>query len=300
MTICIAAKCGEGVIFGAADRMKTAGDIQFEPPTPKVFLLTSSIAVMTAGDAAFQAEIIQELHNVVSLRIKEEPSQWLKVKDIAYLYAYFLNLLKQKRSENAILLPLGLNKDTFITRQNEMSQEFVASLTKEMLLFNVPTVCAIVTGIDDEGTHIYYITENQVSCMDTIGFASIGSGSRHAESQFMFARHSFNSPLPETLLLTYSAKKRSEVSPGVGKETDMFMIGPGLGSYTSINSSVMKKLDDEYKKIIKKENKILQEAKKEVTRYITEILENVTKNQNQAVPEIDGENPITDKISDVN
>lgn len=289
MTICIAAKCGEGIIFGAADRMKTAGDIQFEPSTSKIFPLTTSITIMTAGDAALQAEIIRELWNIVSAQVKENPTTWLKVKDIAYLYAHFHNLYKSKRSENAILTPLGLNKDSLIARQHEMSPDFLANLTKQMLSFNLPFVAAIVTGIDDEGTHIYVLNADQISCMDTIGFASIGSGSRHAESQFMLARHSFNSPLPETLLLTYSAKKRSEISPGVGKETDMFMIGPGLGSHTILKSEVMKKLDDEYQKVTKGENKILQNAKKEVTRYISEIMQSAAAKQDQAVSQPDSE-----------
>lgn len=291
MTTCIAAKCGEGVIFGAADRMKTAGDIQFEPSTPKIIPLTSSIAIMIAGDAALHAEIVQDLWNSVSIRIKEEPTNWLKVKDLAYLYSHFYNLCKLKRAENTILTPLGLNRDSFITRQHEMSQEFVTTLSKELLSYNLPYAAVIITGIDDEGAHIYVVHGDQLSCMDTIGFASIGIGSRHAESQLMLARHSVNSPLPETLLLTYSAKKRSEVSPGVGKETDMFMIGPNLGSFTTLNPDVMKKLDDEYKKIIESENNLLNEAKKEVTRYITEILQNASKAQNQVINQEEKEKP---------
>jgi hypothetical protein len=42
----------------------------------------------------------------------------------------------------------------------------------------------------------------------------------------MLAGHSPFSSSPETLLLTYLAKKRSEIAPGVGKGTDMFIIGP--------------------------------------------------------------------------
>jgi hypothetical protein len=70
MTVCIAArakmipKAGDtvgqpvDVIVAAADRMLTAGDVQFEPSAgTKIFTLSSSIFMMTAGDAALQAEI---------------------------------------------------------------------------------------------------------------------------------------------------------------------------------------------------------------------------------------------------
>jgi hypothetical protein len=38
------------MIVLALDRMITAGDIQFEPPTGKITALTSSIAIMASGD----------------------------------------------------------------------------------------------------------------------------------------------------------------------------------------------------------------------------------------------------------
>jgi hypothetical protein len=57
MTVCIAARA-ERIVIGATDRMLTAGDVQFEPSAgSKIILLSSSIFMMTAGDAALQAEI---------------------------------------------------------------------------------------------------------------------------------------------------------------------------------------------------------------------------------------------------
>jgi hypothetical protein len=271
MTVCIAAMCEGGIIFGAADRMKTAGDVQFEPPMPKKFHITNSIVVMTAGDALFHGEILGELCGVIYERVKAEPDNWWKVKDVAELYAYFHNATKQRRAENAILVPLGLNRENFISRQSEMSNEFIASITKELLNFNMPLASSIITGIDANGPHIYRLDNDKISCWDHIGFVSIGNGSRHAESQFMFARHAPNSLLSESLLLTYSAKKRSEVAPGVGCETDMFMIGPLLGSATDINAKTMAKLDEEYQKIILAEKDTQVSAKNGIKQYVDEL-----------------------------
>lgn len=300
MTVCIAAMC-QGMIFGAADRMRTAGDVQFEPQSGKMFPFTASISVMTAGTTTFQREIIQDLYNVVNLRVKRDPQNWWKVKDVTELYVHFYNQARLKRAEAAILAPLGLTHDTFIARQAEMSEGFVNSITKEMLNFQVPDVAAIITGIDEDGPHIYVAENNNFSCWDTIGFAAIGSGARHAETQFMSARHHPNASVPETLLLTYYAKKRAETAPGVGKDTDMFLIGPNLGVNTAVDESVKVELEKVCKDIIKKEEKMHKDAREKVKRYVEQIQENATEKEQGESGTVDGQVPADESgISDVN
>jgi hypothetical protein len=64
----------------------------------------------------------------------------------------------------------------------------------------MPGIEAIITGIDLGGPHIYVSDGIEIRCSDSSGFAAVGSGAWHASSQFMLARHGFNSPMPETLL----------------------------------------------------------------------------------------------------
>lgn len=271
MTVCIAT-ISEGMIFGIADRMKTVGDIEYEPSTAKIFQITSSIAVMTSGDAAFQAEILRKLYLVTGNMIKDNPDEWLKVIDIAYLYAQKRNEIKAKRAENNILLPLGLTMDSFVAKQGTMSEGFINSITKELLNFEIPDVSVIVAGIDATGPHIFLVYGDEVSCRTTVGFASIGIGSRHANSQLMLGRYGTNTPMAESLLLTYVAKKRSEVSPGVGEETDMFIVA-GLGGFTTLKTEHMEKLNKEYKKISVSENRALSKARKEMHSYVKSLSE---------------------------
>jgi hypothetical protein len=124
---------------------------------------------------------------------------------------------------NQILAPLGLDHTTFITRQREMSDGFISDITSAIVNLQAG-VETIFAGLDDTGAHIYKVDDSGMTCCDSVGFAAIGSGARHAESQFMLANHSRNSSIVDTLLLTYIAKKRSEVAPGVGEETDIFFI----------------------------------------------------------------------------
>jgi hypothetical protein len=70
----------------------------------------------------------------------------------------------------------------------------------------------------------------------------VGYGEWHSQSQFMFAGHAPWKNFPETFLLTYSAKKRAEVAPGVGAHTDMVVVG-GLGQLTLVESAQMDYLE---------------------------------------------------------
>src|SRR6202040_4052952 len=103
-------------------------------------------------------------------------------------------------AEMRALGPLSLTLDSFIKRQKEMTPEIVKELTSAIVNFDMPEIEAIVTGIDDTGAHIYVVTNSAVACRDAIGFAAIGIGYWHANSQFMFAGHNRMRPLPETLL----------------------------------------------------------------------------------------------------
>jgi chlorite dismutase len=228
VTVCIAAICGtvdNQVIVGAADRMITSGDVEYElvgrsttlRPVLKAVRIAPAIIVMTGGDAGFQADAIH--HLAQRLDGVQRPS----VRDVATMYRDFINDSKQQIATTRVLSALGLTSNTFISRQRELNDDFVQRVTSELWRLRINAE-AIITGIDATGTHIYVVSEDEFRCDDPIAFAAIGYGARHAESQFMLAKHTRHAAPRETLLLTYIAKKRSEVAPGVGSETDMFSI----------------------------------------------------------------------------
>jgi hypothetical protein len=185
--------------------MVTAGDIQFEPPAQKVYFLTSSIAIMASGDLAFHTEILAEVNRIVLERIKPRPDVWMPVKDVVDIYISERNRAKLKRAESEILSPLNLDRNSYLTTQKIMDSDLVDKIAQELINFRVPDVSTIIMGVDQIGDnilpHIYTIHNNYVSCDDAIAFSAIGSGSRHAESQFMLARHAWNRDLSETLFL---------------------------------------------------------------------------------------------------
>ena len=259
--------------------MKTAADIQYEPEVTKIFQFNSSITFMTSGDSAFQAEILSGLFKKVNAKNETNPDELVGIEDVAYLYAETRNEIRAKRAENSILLPLGLSQETFLSRQHEMSEALIGFLIRELLNFDVPEVATIISGIDSTGPHIFMVRNDVITCWDTIGFVSIGIGERHANSQLMLAGLTRDTPIPEAMFLTYIAKKRSEVSPGVGEETDMFLMGTMPGTFSLFSEDQIGKLEKEYKWLSDGENQVFNTAKGEITKYVDQIVEDARKEQ---------------------
>jgi hypothetical protein len=276
VTVCVAA-ISVNMIFGASDRMITAGDIEFEPEHSKIWQLTTSIAAMVAGDIGVQSEISQPVLAIIRERIEASPKEWIKISEVAHLWAQFYSQVKARRAEQLILRPLGLTSETYITRNRDLSPELASKIAQELMNFDMPSVQTIITGVDSEGAHIYVVTGDHIQCQDKIGFAAIGVGAWHAESQFMFNGHTPNRLLPETMLLTYSAKKRAEVAPGVGENTDMFMVGPTLGSYISFYPETLEKLDRIYVSARADHLKADQQAFKAVNEYVMDTINEANK-----------------------
>ncbi|MDD3853914.1 MAG: hypothetical protein PHD40_09725 [Syntrophomonadaceae bacterium] len=288
MTVCVAAICQDGII-GASDRMLTAGDIEFEPLQPKIINLTTSIFIMVAGDSSLQSELIDCVRKDVNQRITSNPDNWWNVKDVADIYNQYYNYTRFKKAENQILSPLGLDNNSFINRQHEMDSSLVMQLSREMINFDLPATQAIFAGVDTSGPHLYVSNNGIISCQDIVGFASIGVGAWHANSQMMFSGHAKWKLLPETLLLVYSSKKRAEVAPGVGEATDMVKVGPALGTFFYIGDHVLKRLAEIYNSEREKEIKSINESKESINHYVEDITRTSAKEQASVPQDTSGE-----------
>lgn len=223
---------------------------------------------MIAGDIAVHAEIFSEVNPIIGDRIRQEPNNWWTVKDVADLYCQYYAKLKSKIATRHYLSPLGLDSNTFIARQNEMNPDVVKKIITGIIDYKLPDIEAIFAGIDTSGAHLYVVRNGNVSCEDRIGFAAIGVGSWHAESLFMAAGHTRAATTSRALYLTFAAKKRAEIAPGVGSETDMFLIGPQLGSYVTVAESVIQDLGKFFKDSVAKRKKIDANVDKKVKTYV--------------------------------
>lgn len=291
MTVCIAAIYNNNAIFGASDRMVTGGygDITFEPPAPKIFSLTNSIAVLTAGNQSIQIQVYQDVSKTIGEKIISEPTKWIEVSFAAELYSKAFYKLRNKRVEERVLSNYGLTFDTFIARQKQMSEDFINMLSSKIqrCIKEIDSIETIITGIDDTGPHIFVVQDGEISCHDKLGFASIGIGGNHAISHFMFTAYSRMAPETKALLTIHQAKKKAEVSPGVGKNTDMCVIGPLKGSLNMITkppfpTDVVKDLDGFYEKYKKRIDKMDKKTEKDIEKYMVQSI--VKANQQEISP----------------
>jgi 20S proteasome alpha/beta subunit len=295
VTVCIAARCQGGYIICAADRMLTAGDIQFQPPTSKIFPITTAIAMMTAGDASIQGEILQRVIADVFARAASDPDNWWRVADVSNLYYDHYKEIRSKHAENEVLAPLGLTYKTYYEKQKGMDSQLVRQIATELLNYELRSqVQAICCGIDPSGSHIYMIDERGTSCEDYVGFAAIGIGMNHAESQLMFAQHSELSSPEETTLLVYAAKKRAEVAPGVGEATDMVVLGPQVGQTTFLDETILRELESIYNEEQEKMEQARRQSKLRINQYVQEFGKTAAAEGQTTEEEVSGGDPSAD------
>jgi hypothetical protein len=281
MTVCIAAIADSSMIGGMSDRMLTAGDVQFQPSASKIWRLTNSIAMMVSGDIGTQSEIYADVLTQVHHTLGPSPSHWLRVETVVELYRQAYFRLQRRRAEQEILAPLGLDSESFLARQASMDAGFVSNIGSELINFRMPEISSIIAGVDPAlswdkeskliAPHIYSIHDGRVSCADAVGFACIGAGAWHANSTLMLAGHTPGTPASTTLLTVYSAKKRAEVAPGVGPETDTFVI-TGLGGYSELRDEIRDAVTKAYDINLRETRRSLARAEQSLNVHIQQII----------------------------
>ncbi|MDP2874134.1 MAG: hypothetical protein Q8N84_02480 [bacterium] len=226
MTICIAAICEKGQrVVLVADRMTTASipmGFEFESEeVPKILKLTDEIYLMTAGNSLHANEIYRR-----SIQKIQQSSAGLTVKAISEVTRIEYQLFRRERVIQRTLEPRGLSLQDFYTLQQKMHQALVMQIDSILTSESIG-VDLIVVGKDSTGSHIFSISHPGVSDQhDPIGFVAVGSGAPHAMYSLIGSGYKPSLPLKDAMELINEAKRKSEVAPGVGRETTTLVIPP--------------------------------------------------------------------------
>lgn len=287
MTVCVATISGN-FLFGATDRMITSGDVEFEPQTLyKTYWMSSAIAAMWAGDAGFNGEVLMAVSRVVAERVKADPGNWWNVLDVVELYSREWRAAKQCRAANAVLGSVGLTQDQFIAGKHGFSDRVVCRLIEGMAAYHMPQESpgqclteAIIMGLDrshragEVTPQLYRLHDDNYTNENAVGFAAIGSGAWHANSQLMMAGYHGASPFHEGIWRNFVAKRRAEVAPGVGSQgTNMFYIGAQLGFQGEINAEWMAALEVLYSNLRNGVANVDREQSNGMKSWLDELLE---------------------------
>jgi hypothetical protein len=160
-----------------------------------------------------------------------------------------------------------------------MDPALVSDLASELLAYRMPDIEAIIAGNSpgESGNpelvvpHIFTIGNGDILCADRVGFACVGVGAWHANSTLMLAGHTPSTPAPKALLNVYSAKKRAEVAPGVGTDTDTFIVTGTLGGYDLLRDEIKDRVVQIYSKNAERNAKASKKAEDLLHAYIQEI-----------------------------
>lgn len=223
MTVCIAALCLDGSerrAVVAADRMVTLGSfIEFEHAVPKMTpgVAAGAIAVvMGAGDT------------LVAKRLTDQTLAATGATDVATLaheLAVQYDAARNEHMEEAIMRPRALTLASYYQNHQALNPQIVVMIDNQMQQYNLG-VEILLAGIDPSGAHIYTVSNPGGSerLHDIIGYAAIGSGGIHAIQAMIAFGHSATADYHETVYRAYAAKRRAEVAPGVGHDTDMAVL----------------------------------------------------------------------------
>lgn len=223
MTICIAAMAEDGKrIVLAVDRMITANfpiPTEFETDdVPKIYRLGEVSVAMSAGNALNSYEIIEKAKAQIFSQQISRVEQITEV--IRRTYQDYRRHLVIER----VLEPRGLSLESYYGMQQKLVLGVVQDIESQLTNFNLQ-VELIVAGCRENECHIFTITHPGVSFLhDALGHVSIGSGAPHVMYYFIGSDYKKGLPVEKVVEIVKEAKKKSEVAPGVGKQTELVVI----------------------------------------------------------------------------
>jgi 20S proteasome alpha/beta subunit len=231
MTVCIAAMAESGrKIVLASDRMITANfpiPTEFETDdVPKIYRLGDSAIAMSAGNALSAYEIIERAKALIASQQINKTEQI--VETIRQTYQDY----RRQRVIERTLEPRGLSLDKYYAMQQKLVLGVVQDVEAQLSGYNLQVEMIVVGCRDGDECHIFTITHPGVTLLhDALGHVSIGSGAPHVMYYFIGSDYKKSLSVETVEKIVRDAKKKSEVAPGVGRQTELLII-PETGNLT--------------------------------------------------------------------
>lgn len=151
---------------------------------------------------------------------------YIRVRDILDIVKEAYLRLRRRIIEEQFLQKCDLKWEDYVNSIKGLTGPSpLAKIIAEIEEFKLE-LQAIITGVDEEGPHIYVIDDpGMLNSFNDIGYAAIGSGAYHALRSFIENNYSIDMPLWKALYIVFEAKKYAESAPGVGTRTDVVIVG---------------------------------------------------------------------------
>jgi 20S proteasome alpha/beta subunit len=266
MTICIAAICEAGKsIVVVADRMYTNPflSVEFETDERKIEELPPKCVALAAGNSPVATEILE------AVRLGLQAGHQFSVPHVAELVRKVYADIRARKVEEILIAPnlgadyarqkaAGMTLPAYLQPQPQIFQMIFAQVGQHNL-----GVDMLVAGIDPTGAHLFQVANpGTLFTMEKLGYAAVGSGAIHAVTRLSLVGQTRRRDLFTTLADVHTAKKASEVSPGVGKATDIAVINNERGVWYC-PQAVFDELDRIHDSTVAKETPNLEPLRKQ-------------------------------------
>lgn len=229
---------------------------------------------MFSNEPGFHVEIMNAMARNIWGNYSDDPdienAESQTVEGLAHSYVDIYNKLRIQRINEQVLSKYDLTLHAFVKNQAGIENGLRRKLKKEIDAFKMPENDVIFVGLDDKyWSHIYLIQENVITCRDYEGYAVIGAGCYSADLVFNQYSYSPGFLEPEAMYITFLAKRRAEVTPTVGKMTDMHVVRGGK-EFDIVSDKTIAFLDDLHKQKKETETKHWESQIRELTKRIHE------------------------------
>lgn len=267
MTICIAAISENNKIVAVTDRMLTLQEpvtTTFEiAENNKAIELNESVIALFSGDVIHANEILTRAKN----KLKEATPPPTTTKQIAEIVNGAFTEHWETIITNFLMRRFKITFQQFMHNQGSFDADLVKQINQFITKFQIG-VEIIVAGKhgEEQEAHIYTMDSmGTVISFDSTGYATIGSGSRHATFSLIESEISKNNTITHSLHALLKAKTRAEYDPGVGRLCDILTIDTTIKRY---NQQECDKLLKVFNECIKNHKKLDKKAIKELAKII--------------------------------
>jgi len=223
MTICIAAIAESGKkLVVAVDRMITANypmAYEFDnPDSPKILDLADNAVALISGATFYSSEVVRNAKkHCFDNRVS-------KVADIAEIARWQYQNYRRNLVSQFFLEPRGLNVQMFYDYQVKLNAGILQQLDFQLGNYNM-SVELLVAGHSDGESRVFSVSHpGTLICHDSLGYACIGSGAPHAMYHLIGSKYKKADSVKSVESLVREAKKKAELAPGVGEETEVRVI----------------------------------------------------------------------------
>ncbi|OGJ21951.1 MAG: hypothetical protein A3J60_02165 [Candidatus Pacebacteria bacterium RIFCSPHIGHO2_02_FULL_46_9] len=263
MTICIAAISEKKKVVSITDKMLTLEEpvrTTYEiSDNNKVIPLNDTVVALFAGDVIHANEILElAKQNLVALTP-------VSVREIAEIVNQAFSQYWENLINNFLQRRFKISHQQFMHNQGSFDGDLVKQISQIIAgtKIGVEIVVAGVHG-EDENAHIFTMDHmGTVVSQDPIGYACIGSGSRHATLSLIESEISNQTVEEETLFALLKAKRRAEYDPGVGKLCDIVVVRDSVVKFTEAQ---VKQATTDFDSFISEQNKAQKKAVKELKK----------------------------------